>query len=175
MKFIIDLNELYELKIEPQHYCWLYLQYLCLYKESWLISPITNSDLIYLEVQNFIKIIGEGDEPEVSLRKNALELFEEFEGDRKWNEFKSKYPTKVGNRRLHDNTEGCKTKYLSLSKEHNSIIKGLENELLARVNAAKKGEFFPDQKTMSSWLNRKHWETYLDYEDEEKKERIKGI
>lgn len=83
-----------------------------------------------------------------------------------WIEFKETYPKKDGVRRLHDSPSKCKAKYFKILKKdvkvHKDVIKGLKNENTLRENAEKRNEFFQAPKLMSTYLNNRSWEGYLE-------------
>jgi hypothetical protein len=89
------------------------------------------------------------------------------------------YPKKEGLRRLHNSKDKCKRKYISyLNKglDHTEVIKGIQKEKEVRHHAALTGQWLPGWKMLSTYINNKGWEEYLeephneenDYNDEEK-------
>lgn len=82
-----------------------------------------------------------------------------------WIEFKETYPKKDGTRRLHDSPSSCKKKYIRLLKSkkaiHEDVIEGLKTEMALRSKAQKRDEFFQAPKLMSTYINNKSWEGYL--------------
>jgi hypothetical protein len=168
---IVEINTeiLVEKLLNPTEYVYLYCIYLEDYTTGNSIAVIDGKvqlDPAKLEKVGWIKLTGPNIE-DVELREIGIELFEASEKAKElmWAEFKSRYPRKDGVRQLHDQQEKCKAKYISyLSKKgtHQIILSGLANEMEARQEALKRREFFPAPKTMSAWLNQKHWLTYLD-------------
>lgn len=172
MKIYLDLSTLDKQQVSANQYIFLYLIFLNKSK-AWEYS--VPEDLVHLQDKLFIKITGS---QEVILRKKAIDLFEVDNTEAKWLEFKANYPIKMGERRLHLNQEVCKEKYLALIKKlgvHEQVLLGLDNEKLARINAQKKREFFPDWSAMEVWLNQKRYQAYLDYQEEQIEEKTKGI
>tara|TARA_R110000868_G_scaffold369503_1_gene632887 strand:+ start:760 stop:1296 length:537 start_codon:yes stop_codon:yes gene_type:complete len=160
-KFFRDLN------ITPNNYVFLY-NVIVLKNTS--ITPLIH-ELSKLEDAGFLKIIPKDVSYnfEYVLKDKAYGLFVEDNIEQKWLEFKKCFPIKSGVRRLHDNPEGCKKKYINLLEtgvSHKDILLGLDNECLARQEASSKHLFMSDWKLMSTWLNQKNWLVYLDYEVE---------
>ena len=158
----INLDVLRDANLSPSNYTLLYLKFCdaierCYWKQ----------DLRFLEKEGYIKIIDEG----FALRQKAIDLFETRESKEEecWLEFKSAYPIKDGRRRLHDQQGKCREKYFKLirnnPREHDLIMKGLLSELESRRQALLRRQFFPQQKSMSAWINQSHWLTYLEETD----------
>jgi hypothetical protein len=99
--------------------------------------------------------------PEDLFAENKIEDLEMY-----WEQFKALYPKRDGPRRLHDSPTPCKTKYLKLLKKNvdtqDQIIIGINNETNLRKEAELAGDFFPAPKLMSTYINNKSWEGYLD-------------
>lgn|SRR3990167_1435093 len=174
MKLEIDFALLVHQDLTPSQYCYLWMIY---HNDYTYVEYTSDADIPHLLENNYIFL------EELTclyvLRPAGIALFEVANPQQKWQEFKANYPIKSGTRRLHDQQEKCKEKYLRLIKKpgtHEEIIKGLNNELEARRAAGMKNTFFPDWKTMSVWLNQKHWLTYLDkIQEDEQKQRIERI
>lgn len=179
MKVEVDLTLLEFLGLQAKHYVWLFIMYTGDELRARHLSPLNPDDYLLLEKEGYIKILGSlGDELNVVLRQKGTDLFQTRDVEFKWNEFKANYPIRAGERRLHDNVDKCKTKYFNYVISpgiHERIMLGLNNEKKARINASKKSEFFPDWKLMSSYLSQKHWETYVDYKEDIKVDKTKGI
>jgi hypothetical protein len=88
--------------------------------------------------------------------------------DEEWNEFLELYPKKSGDRPLHNMKEKCRAKYaFALKKEtHENIMKGLKKEIELRQIAKAKNKFFPEWKLLSTYINQKGWEQFLEIGDE---------
>jgi hypothetical protein len=167
MEIKINLRDLIELGIKIEDYFLLQATY---YK-------LVNSDLITKNVEIINRLVSKGfititnaTALEFKLNNSAIELFEENPSKQFWEEFKNIYPKKTSSgRRLHDNPAKCREKYLRLAKtkeNHNLIILGLLNESKKRDYAVANKQFFPEWKNMSTWLNQKSWEIYLEEDDE---------
>lgn len=163
--------------LEPQQYVFLYLQYIGDIPASWRISPCSPDYLRYLEVQNFIKITGTGEEPEIILRQRALNLFEEDAPQKKFEELWVTYPMKVpngkgGTRPLRASTldskdaETCGTKYKKIIRNtpglHEKIMQSLNLELEERA----KSNTMQYMHLLEVWLNKRAWERYVEGEIE---------
>lgn len=164
MKIEVSSDILKSSDITANQYCYLYEK--ILFSGCSTIFTLNESEINDLEIKGFIKTTNY----EIVPREKAHKIFELNNKEKIWYEFKSNYPIKQGSRRLHDNQEKCKKKYLELVKNnpelHKQILKGLENEQLARNHAENLNQFFPSWKMMSVWLNQKNWEVYLDYKEE---------
>lgn len=159
MKIEIEFETLVKNNLSPTEYSFLWMIY---YNNYTFVELLHDLDEQRLVSKGFIFIDGANT---YALRSSGLDLFEVSNPEQKWAEFKSNYPIKQGDRRLHDQQEKCRQKYLTIIKKpgiHEKIIQGLNNELDARKRAGLKNSFFPEQKIMSSWLNQKHWLTYLE-------------
>jgi hypothetical protein len=92
--------------------------------------------------------------------------------EEQWDSFARTYPRTDGARRLHNRPSVCKEKFNKLLKEYNfsEIMQGLKNELKVREQAKNKGQWIENWQLMSTYLNNKSWETYLDIEVIDKEE-----
>ncbi len=173
MKIEIESEVLIANQISANQYCYLYMK--TMYSHVPVIFTLDEYEHGDLESKGFIKITDVGS----TLREKAYLLFEINNGEKCWLEFKLAYPIKSGERRLHDNQEKCKKKYLEIVRNkpflHLEILRGVSGEQSARVNASRKREFFPDWKLMSSYLNSKQWDLYKDYQVTIEEERTEGI
>lgn len=82
-----------------------------------------------------------------------------------WKEFIELYPKSVNGRPLHNTKEKNKLKYFRYLKsgvQHSDVIKGLNAELTARKNAQLRKQFFPEWQLLSTYINNKSWEQFLD-------------
>ncbi len=160
MNLNINLETMYEYGLTPSEYIVLFL--------------IKNNKLdavkfdIEKPLQRLIdkKFIGQDNQlsikiPHELFGENKVEDLESH-----WIQFKSEYPKKDGPRRLHDSPTPCKVKYLKLLKKdatvHNLVLKGIRTEVSLRDTAERRGDFFPAPKLMSTYINNKSWEGYLD-------------
>jgi hypothetical protein len=153
MKITIDLEILKTFNLTANEYVYLYL----LVNNSNLINTMDFSSVITRLQQKYVIIDGS-----INYDKIPIEL-QISHNYNFWEDFKSKYPKTDGSRRLHDQQENCKKKYLSLIRnlnQHKEVINGLENEILLRKQAESYREFFPAWKLMSTYINQKHWLTY---------------
>jgi len=85
--------------------------------------------------------------------------------ENKWKELLSLYPKLVNGRPLHNLKEKNKLKYLRYLKTgtlHSDVIKGLTAEISARENARLRKQFFPEWQLLSTYINNKSWEQFLD-------------
>lgn len=168
----IDTDLLEAEALEPQQYVFLFLQYLGNASEAWKVSPCNEDYLHYLEVQGFIKVTGEGDEPIVILRQRTLDLFETDAPQKKFEELWTIYPMKVpngkgGTRPLRASTldskdaETCGTKYKKIIRNspglHENIIKALNQELEERARS----NTMQYMHLLEVWLNKRAWERYV--------------
>lgn len=169
MKLNLDIQLCISLNLTANQYTWLYLQFIGDTEKTNLVSPVSLIEQKHLESLGYIKILDSPYGNLFALKQKANDLFEERDVDTKWLEFKALYPIKSGDRRLHDQVDKCKNKYVSYiikTGVHEEIMLGLNNEYKARRNAAKKGAFFAEWKMMSSYLNQKAWMLYVDYEED---------
>lgn len=168
----IDTTVLEEEALEPQQYIFLFLQYIGQVQDAWRISPCNPDYLHYLEVQNFIKITGSGEEPTIILRQRTLNLFEEKDLDKKFEELWVTYPMKVpntkgGTRPLRASSldskdaETCRNKYKKIISHkpglHAVIMQALNNELEERARS----NSMPYMNLLEVWLNKRAWERYV--------------
>ena len=82
-----------------------------------------------------------------------------------WKEFIELYPKTVNGRPLHNTKEKNKLKYFRYLKsgvEHSKVVKGLNAEITARKNAQLRKQFFPEWQLLSTYINNKSWEQFLD-------------
>lgn len=172
MKINIDLEILKDLKLTPNLYIFLYCCYHSVdYKE--FFSEDIQESTSYLEQLGFIK-----DGEQVILRKKALDIFETKNSkEEAWLEFKEAYPKKEGPRALHNKQDACKEKYFRLlhNYKHTDILRGLENQKLAKQQAVRERAFFPPWQAMEPWIGQKTFLMYQDYKQEVKVEKVKGI
>ena len=84
--------------------------------------------------------------------------------EEQWDTFAKTYPKTDGARRLHNRPSICKEKFNKLLKEYSfsDIIQGLKNEIEIREQARNKNQWIENWQLMSTYLNNKSWETYLD-------------
>ena len=95
--------------------------------------------------------------------KNSENANNELESN--WKEFIELYPKSVNGRPLHNTKEKNKLKYFRYLKsgvQHSDVIKGLNAELTARKNAQLRKQFFPEWQLLSTYVNNKSWEQFLD-------------
>jgi len=185
MKIEIETSELEESGLFPSEYVFLWL---INNKEYELIQKIycAYGDKISVYLYDRIKELAKNgwlfeggyydkdeiesivDLSKIVLRQKTLDLFITDDVETKWFHFKSIYPIKDNERRLHDSQDNCKERFIKLVLNkpgtYKEIIRGLENELEGRRVAGVRRNFFPAMKLMSSWINNKQWLTYLDYE-----------
>lgn len=163
------ISKCIEHKLTPNQIIYLYTLYLKVANQDF----ITSTEQLSLDQEGYI---GYDDNAEIGsnwiLRNKGRNLFEVREEslDSCWLEFKGLFPIKSGVRRLHDQQDKLKLKYITLIKNkpelHREIILGLNNEFKARKEAINKRQFMADWKTMSSYLNSTQWKVYLDYREE---------
>ena len=186
MKIEIETSELEESRLFPSEYVFLLLinnkeyeliqKIYCAYGDKLLVylydrikELAKNGWLFEGGYYDKDKIESVVDLSKIVLRQKALDLFITDDVETKWFHFKSLYPIKDNERRLHDSQDKCKERFIKLVLNrpgtYKEIIKGLENELEGRRVAGIRRNFFPAMKLMSSWLNQKQWLTYLDYEN----------
>lgn len=130
-----------------------------------------NVDYIKLQELKFIKITADKIYPRYynlqTLFKDAPESkTKSIDIEDAWSQLTAIYPKKRGNRYIQD--KGAALPKLKKALKHTSldiILKGADNENKARSAAT--GEFFPEPKNLSAWLNQESWLTYLDYEEED--------
>ncbi len=170
--------------LSPNQYCTLYLLSERRANEVYSLILPSKQEVQHLVEQGYCSVNAfdsiEGldnlpDEVKLNLTDKGYQVFlaDRSLDSKKWEEFKSLYPKKSGERALHDNLARNKAVYLKLIKsdtEYNNIIKGLKNEIKARNKAKLKGEFFPEWRMMSTWLNNKSYTLYMDYQVETKEE-----
>lgn len=95
--------------------------------------------------------------------KNSENTNNELEAN--WKEFIELYPKSINGRPLHNTKEKNKLKYFRYLKSgilQTDIIKGLTAEITARKNAQLRKQFFPEWQLLSTYINNKSWEQYLD-------------
>lgn len=186
MKIEIETSELEESGLFPSEYVFLWLinnknysliqKIYCAYEDK--ISVYLYDRIKELAKNGWLFEGGYYDKDEIEsivdlskivLRQKTLDLFITDDVETKWFHFKSIYPIKDNERRLHDSQDNCKERFIKLVLNkpgtYKEIIRGLENELEGRRVAGVRRNFFPAMKLMSSWLNQKQWLTYLDYEN----------
>jgi len=164
MNIAINIESLYEYGLSANEYIVLFL-----IKNNKLNDTKFNYDkaLEKLKEKQYIDSNG----------NLTIKIPDELFGDNKvedldiyWEQFKDMYPKKDGPRRLHDSPSPCKAKYLRLLKKdlkvHEKVLKGLQSEIDLRSIASKRDDFFPAPKLMSTYINNKSWEGYLDVEEE---------
>lgn len=86
----------------------------------------------------------------------------------RWNEFISLYPKKSGDRPLHNTKSACREKYfryLQTGTDHSEVMKGLKLEIELREIHKRKKKFFPEWKLLSTYINQKGWEQFLDLDE----------
>lgn len=155
----INLDMLNLLNITPS--CFVILRIL-INKESLDTIPHTLEDIKLLIERGFI-------DSKYNITEEGKKLFgtnKDYEA--MWNQFIKLYPNKIGNRRLHTHKDKNKTKFIGYLKEGEnflSIIQGLTNEIDARNLAMYTGEFIPAWKNLTTYINNKSWEEYLDNEE----------
>jgi len=185
MKIEIETSELEESGLFPSEYVFLWLinnknysliqKIYCAYEDK--ISVYLYDRIKELAKNGWLFEGGYYDKDEIEsivdlskivLRQKTLDLFITDDVETKWFHFKSIYPIKDNERRLHDSQDNCKERFIKLVLNkpgtYKEIIRGLENELEGRRVAGVRRNFFPAMKLMSSWINNKQWLTYLDYE-----------
>lgn len=174
MNQTFSLEELEKNSLTPNEYVYLYY----LTKEQTVTFPI---DLEKLEELKFVKIIGNAviprlkahelfnNEDKIPQKKAQKEKETESIADQ-WQKLLDAYPKKEGNRRLHDKSV-AKPKFERALKEGHSLdemLLGLKNELKAREKASMTGGFFPAQKGLSTWINQRHWQIYLEDDQDDR-------
>lgn len=91
--------------------------------------------------------------------------FSKNDYEKKWSEFISLYPKEVNGRPLHNLKEKNKLKYfkyLNSGIKHEDVIQGLNYEILVRKTAKARNQFFPEWKLLSTYINNKSWEQFLE-------------
>lgn len=174
-KIEVDIKLLKDNSLGADDYCYLFFKFHQL--DATLFFMYIDTER--LEEEGWIKF----SEGSYVIRNKAVKLFEEVDipltPEKMWEKFISIYPRRSGERRLHDKVEQNRVKFISYcvkKGEFSKIIKGLENEMELRRRAGVKREFFPDWKLMSSWINSKHWQAYVeDIEEEKDNTRVEGI
>lgn len=88
-----------------------------------------------------------------------------------WQELIQTYPTKSGDRPLHNMKSKCKEKYSRIVRtiSHDDIMKGLKLEIELRAKARAAGKFFPEWKMLSTYLNQEGWQQFLELGEENEK------
>ena len=88
--------------------------------------------------------------------------------DQQWAEFLELYPKKSDGRPLHNMKEKCKEKYIRILRntKHEDVMKGLQKEIDMREKAKIRKKFFPEWKLLSTYINQKGWEQFLELQDE---------
>ena len=84
-------------------------------------------------------------------------------------EFVELYPKSVNGRPLHNTKEKNRLKYFRYLKsgiKHEDVMKGLNAELEARKNANVRKQFFPEWQLMSTYVNQKSWEQFVELYDQ---------
>lgn len=170
---VIDEEILYKLDITPSQYALAYAIYrrdrkLYEYIRVKLSSKAFTANLEALVSARLIhdgSPEGEQVFEDMSIRHGFIESLEIPE-DQAWNEFVLTYPRKEGTRPLHNNREDCKKKYMKLVSNnpvlHRDILRAVENEVVDRKMASYRREFRPAWKLMSTYINQRGWEMYLD-------------
>lgn len=105
--------------------------------------------------------LGEDYVKQIETPNNELET--------KWKEFVELYPKSVNGRPLHNTKEKNRLKYFRYLKsgiKHEDIMKGLNAELEARKNANVRKQFFPEWQLMSTYVNQKSWEQFVELYDQ---------
>lgn len=168
MEITINTEQLFAYGINPSEYV-----VLCLIYNNELDDVKFNIDkpLKRLKEKGFIN-----ENNEITVKNINKLLDKEFKGNKEdlniyWEEFKSLYPKKDGKRRLHDSPTPCEKKYIKLLKKdlntHKDVLKGLKEEMRLREEAEKRNEFFQAPKLMSTYINQRAWEAYLENDEEE--------
>ncbi len=188
-KIEIDLKILLDEGLEPNEYVFLFFIYKDQINSAYTLSTVQKEGVQELERQGYLRILSENrqieyqgrvvdvNEPKVQLLQKGTFLFEDESLEAKWIQFKALYPVKDGEGRLHNNQEDCKKKYLKLIKErgtHESIIQGLRNQIKSRDIQRIRNKFVPEWKMMSTWLNQKDYEMYLENVEDVKEEKDEG-
>jgi len=107
-----------------------------------------------------INELGEDYVKQIETPNNELEL--------KWKEFVELYPKTVNGRPLHNTKEKNRLKYFRYLKtgvRHEDVIKGLTSEIEARKAASIRKQFFPEWQLMSTYINNKSWEQFVELYD----------
>lgn len=89
--------------------------------------------------------------------------------EEKWREFINLYPKSVNGRPLHNTKEKNRLKYFRYLKTglvHEDIMKGLNAEIEARKNAKLRNQFFPEWQLLSTYINNKSWEQFVELVDQ---------
>lgn len=105
--------------------------------------------------------LGEDYVKQIETPNNELET--------KWKEFVELYPKSVNGRPLHNTKEKNRLKYFRYLKsgiKHEDVMKGLNAELEARKNANVRKQFFPEWQLMSTYVNQKSWEQFVELYDQ---------
>lgn len=116
-----------------------------------------------------LSIVKNISEKEIQVELKPVEnVFETY-----WEEFISLYPKKSGDRPLHNMKSICKDKYFKYLQQglvHESVIKGLKLEVSLRERAKLRKQFFPEWKLLSTYINQKGWEQFVELEVDENQE-----
>lgn len=111
----------------------------------------------------------------ISNYHTQFDLFEDIKElppskyDELWDEFINTYPKSELKRRLHNNRDEAKKKYVKYLKEgldHSKVIDAIRKEIQARKHHAALNKFFPPWKLLTTYVNQKSWEAYFDDDDE---------
>lgn len=166
---IISLEVLQKNSLTPNEFIYLY------HLINNLKLPDYKIDLDKLEEKKFIKVIICDNKLKVypryynikNLFKNIKVESNDVDLEEAWQQLLKSYPKVWNKRRLH-NKSVAKPKFKKVLKNHSLdiILKGLDNENKARESSRLKGEFFPDPKALSTWLNQEVFLDYLEADDE---------
>ena len=107
----------------------------------------------------------------VSLGEDYIKQIEtpNNELEEKWREFINLYPKSVNGRPLHNTKEKNRLKYFRYLKtglSHEDVIKGLTSEIEARKNAKIRNQFFPEWQLLSTYVNNKSWEQFVELSEQ---------
>jgi hypothetical protein len=159
----VDLDKLFKYGLSPSEYILIQLIRLGQLDDSRFnyekpLKRLQDKGYINSQKELTVKV------PEELVGTKKKEDLEPF-----WEQFKMMYPKKDGPRRLHDSPSKCKEKYIRIlrrdSSLHKQIIKGLKTENEVRADADKRNEFFQAPKLMTTYINQKAWEGYLDIDE----------
>tara|TARA_R110002020_G_scaffold85441_2_gene210902 strand:+ start:510 stop:1022 length:513 start_codon:yes stop_codon:yes gene_type:complete len=113
------------------------------------------------------------------LTVDSSSLFSEVNYEESWNELRRTYPKKSGIRRLQNSLEKTKRRYLSMLKRgeaiHSEVIKAINIEKIERENALITRTWMADWKALSTYVNNKEWETFLEEDETEQEEDLDKI
>ena len=165
MTINIDIDKLFEYGLTPNEYITLFLV-----KNNKLneINFNVEKPIQNLKSKGLIDSNGEITKkiPKELFGENKIEDLEPY-----WLQLKNTYPKKDGPRRLHDSPSTCEKKYIRIIKKnpniHKQVMEGLQEEIKLRTQSEMRGEFFPAPKLMSTYINNKSWEGYLNNDDKE--------